>query len=168
MKAWFFLLTGFLLYGCSAVQEPATTRLLYNGHLFVLPDNIFVIASTSSPDNMLILKYGPDKGKKYLAFSRFSHSDEGDFGCSHADFFATLFTHQDEADCGEEQLDVFRKTFVDERDTGVWRGKKLTVYFSVDAKKSFLFAFDKTGQPIMIDTDFLSKTALQRMIDSAL
>lgn len=168
MKPWLFLLAGFLLYGCSTVQEPVRTQLLYNGHLFVLPDNIFIIAPTASPDNRLILKYGPDQGKKYLAFSRLNHNGEIDLGCSQADFFAALFTRQNETGCGQEQLDVFRKAFVDARDSGVWHGSQLTVYFSVGAKKSFLFAFDKTGLPIMIDTDFLSKTALQRMIDSAL
>ena len=68
----------------------------------------------------------------------------------------------------QEPLDIFRKAWVDGRDTGVWRGKQLTAYFSVHAQQSFLFVFDKTGQSIMVDTDFLPKAALKRMVDNAL
>lgn len=168
MRACFFLLVGLVLYGCSTVKERATTQLIYSGHLFTLPNNIFVIVPTTSPDHMLILKYGPEKGKKYLAFSEFIHNDEMDFGCSQADFFAALFTSPVEVNCGQEPLDIFREAFIDDRDAGVWRGNNLTVYFSVHAQQSFLFIFDKTGQSIMVDTDFLPKAALKRMVDSAL
>lgn len=168
MKTWLFLLAGLVLHGCSAVQGQATTQLLYHGHRFILPDPIFVIAPTASPDNMLILKYGPEPGKKYLAFSRSIPHHAMTADCSQLDFFAALFTNQTGVNCGQEPLDLFRKAWVDDRDAGVWRGNQLTVYFSVHAQQSFLFIFDKTGQSIMVDTDFLPKAALKRMVDSAL
>lgn len=83
-------------------------------------------------------------------------------------FFAALFTSPVEVNCGQEPLDIFREAFIDDRDAGVWRGNNLTVYFSVHAQQSFLFIFDKTGQSIMVDTGFLPKAALKRMVDSAL
>lgn len=168
MKAWLLLLAGLALGGCSTTGKPATTQLLYGSHMFTLPDNIFVIAPAARSADMLIFKYGPEQGKKYLAFSRAAANDELDFGCPRADFFAAVFTRQADSGCAREALDEFRKAFVDGRETGVWRGNNLTIYFSVDSRKSFLFTFDQAGRSILIDTDFLSRAALRRLVDSAL
>lgn len=168
MKKWFVLLVGLVSIGCTASEPPAKTDLFYSGHFFTVPQNAFVIASTGGDDNMLILRYGPDKGKKYLAFSDIRGDKSVDFGCDPSKFFGALFSNMSGIDCNQDQLSAFKKVFVNGHDVGSWSGDKLTVYFSVSNDQSFLFAFDSSGKSIKIDSDFLSKSELRNIVSSAL
>ncbi len=117
---------------------------------------------------MLILRYGSEKGKRYLAFSDMKGDKTVDFGCDPAKFFGAIFTNASGTDCNQDELGAFKKVFVNGHDVGSWSGDKLTVYFSVSNDKSFLFAFDSSGKSIKIDSDFLSKSELKNVVSGAL
>lgn len=156
------------MFGCQAIANPTKTDLLYNGHLFSVPQETFVIASLGGNDNTLVLRYGPGKGKKYLVFAEMKNDENADYGCDQSVFFGTLFKASPGDGCNVEQLTAFKSVFVDGHDVGEWAGDKLTVYFSIGSEQSFLFAFDSAGKVIKIDTDFMDKAELKAVVSSAL
>jgi len=91
-----------------------------------------------------------------------------DLGCRPSAFFAAVFTDGVDTGCNKEGIDAFQKVFVEAKDTGVWRGEKLTVYYSISDDRSFLFAMDESGGAFKIDTDFLTKKELQDLVSGAL
>ncbi|WP_157611015.1 hypothetical protein [Arsukibacterium perlucidum] len=167
-KICFSLLLLLPMLGCQATANPTKTDLLYNGHLFSVPQKTFVIASLGGNDNTLVLRYGPEKGKKYLAFAEMKDDENADYGCDQSVFFGTLFTASPSDGCNVEQLTAFKSVFVDGHDVGEWAGDKLTVYFSIGSEQSFLFAFDTAGKAIKIDTDFMTKAELEEVVNRAL
>lgn len=158
----------FAVLGCDASVDPVKTDLLYNGHAFSVPQNPFVIASIGGDDNILILRYGPERSVKYLAFSDIKGDKSVDFRCEPSVFFEVLFTASSREDCNQDELNAFKNVFIKNHDVGQWGGSKLTVYFSIGKEQSFLFAFDDAGKSIKIDTDFLSKAELKEVVDGAL
>lgn len=167
-KKYFSLLLMLTIFGCHATGNPLKTELLYSGHVFSVPQQSLVIASLGGNDNILVLRYGPEKGKKYLAFSNMNDDKSTDYGCKQTDFFKALFTTSPDNGCNLEQLTAFKSVFVQDHEVGKWAGDKLTVYFSIGGKQSFLFVFDTAGKAIKIDTDFMSKAALEEVVSSAL
>lgn len=167
-KLCFSLLLLLPMFGCQATANPTKTDLLYDGHLFSVPQEAFVIASLGGNDNTLVLRYGPEKGKRYLAFAGMKDDENAEYGCDQSAFFGALFTDSPGDGCNVEQISAFKSVFVDGHDVGEWAGDKLTVYFSIGSEQSFLFAFDSAGKAIKIDTDFMNKAQLKAVVSSAL
>lgn len=90
------------------------------------------------------------------------------FGCKPALFFKAVFADDVDADCSQDEVAAFKKVFILGQDAGKWLGDRLTIYHSVGASQSFLFAFDGSGRTIKIDTDFLSKDELKAVVNGAL
>ncbi|SDU15977.1 hypothetical protein [Halopseudomonas salegens] len=168
-KVFFVLFLSFAVISCKALATPAKTDLHYSGHVFSVPVNAHVIAVLGDGDEtMLVLRYGPEKGERYLAFSDIEDDKDASYGCEPSVFFAALFTEAPGEGCSADMLSSFNDVFVKQHDVGKWEGDKLTVYFSIGEELSFLFAFDAAGESIKIDTDFLSKEELKALVDSAL
>jgi hypothetical protein len=164
---WVTLLS-FLSFGCSVPAPHSKAQLSYVGHLFAIPANASVILSTGGEENILILRYGAAKGERYLGFSDMAADRSLDLGCRPSAFFAAVFADGVDTGCNKEGIDAFQKVFVDAKDTGVWSGEKLTVYYSISDDHSFLFAFDKSDKAFKIDTDFLTKNDLKDLVSGAL
>lgn len=162
------LLLFLAAFGGHASVKPEKMDLLYNGHVFSVPQKASVIASIGGSDNILALRYGAEKGKRYLAFSEIKGDEAVDFGCEPAVFFGAVFAASADAGCNPDELNAFKKVFVEKQDAGKWVGDKLTVYFSIGKELSFLFVFDGAGKAIKIDTDFLSKAELKDVVSGAL
>lgn len=167
-KFCFSLLLLLPMFGCQATANPTKTDLLYSGHVFSVPREAFVIASLGGNDNTLVLRYGPEKGKKYLAFADMKDDEVTEYGCDQSAFFGALFTESPGDGCNVEQITAFKSVFVEGHDFGEWTGDKLTVYFSIGSEQSFLFVFDTAGKAIKIDTDFMTKAELEAVVSSAL
>jgi hypothetical protein len=167
-KSYLSLLLLLTIFGCHASINPVKTDLLYSGHVFSVPQNAFVIAAIGGDDNILILRYGPERGKKYLAFSDITGDNSVEFQCEPSAFFEALFTASTGEGCNQDELNAFKRVFIKNHDIGQWVGDKLTVYFSISQQQSFLFVFDDAGKAIKIDTDYLSKTDLKEVVDGAL
>jgi hypothetical protein len=165
---YFSLLLLLNVFGCQASANPAKTELLYSGHVFSVPQNPTLVASIGGDDNILVLRYGPEKSKKYIAFSDVKSDESQSFGCEASVFFAAIFTASSGDSCNSDELTAFKDVFVNGHDVGEWSGDKLKVYFSIGKDQSFLFAFDATGKMIKIDTDYLSKTELKDVVSNAL
>ena len=164
---WVTLLS-FLSFGCSVPATQSKAQLSYGGHLFAIPANASVILNAGGDENILILRYGAAKGKRYLGFSDMAADRSLDLGCRPSTFFAAVFADGTAAGCNKEGIDAFQKVFVETKETGVWSGEKLTVYYSISDDHSFLFAFDKSGKAFKIDTDFLTKNELKDLVSGAL
>jgi len=155
-----FFLGVFFVTACGATDD---IQLHYNGHSFSVPASPLVIASPGVKENMLILRYGSERGKRYIGFSDINSDQSLRLGCASSDFFAAVFAGGDGSGCDAEQVAAFKKTFVNDRETGSFQTKKMTVYYSIGNDLSFLFAFDKENTAIKIDSDFLSKEQLKRV-----
>lgn len=156
------------VFGCHASTDLAKTELLYSNHTFSVPKNTTLVALLGGDDNILVLRYGSEKSKKYIAFSDVKSDESQSFGCEPSVFFAALFTASSGDTCNSDELTAFKDVFVNDHDVGEWAGDKLKVYFSIGNNQSFLFAFDGSGKMIKIDTDFLSKTELKNVVSHAL
>lgn len=156
------------MFGCNASANPVKTELLYSGHVFSVPQKPTLVASIGGDDNILVLRYGAKKGKKYIAFSDVKNDESQSFGCEASVFFAAIFTASSGDSCNSDELTAFKDVFVNGHDVGEWAGYKLKVYFSIGSDQSFLFAFDANGKMIKIDTDFLAKTELKDVVSNAL
>lgn len=154
----------FLTTACGATDD---IHLHYNGHNFSVPASPSVIASPGVKENMLILRYGSERGKRYIGFSDINADQSLRLGCASSDFFAAVFAGGDGSGCDVEQVTAFKKTFVKDRETGSWLTEEMTVYYSIGNDLSFLFVFDKENTAIKIDSDFLSKEKLKRVAVSA-
>ena len=162
------LLLLLTVFGCHASVNPGKIEVSYSGYVFLVPQKASVIASIGGSDNILALRYGAEKGKRYLAFSEIKGDGAVDFGCAPSVFFGAVFAASADAGCNPDELSAFKKVFVEKQDAGKWAGDKLTVYFSIGKEQSFLFVFDGAGKAIKIDTDFLSKAELKDVVSRAL
>jgi hypothetical protein len=161
-------LLSLLSLGCCGPATQSKAQLSYGGHLFAIPANASAILSTGDEENILIFRYGADKGKRYLGFSDMAADRSLDWGCPLPVFWAAVFEDGADAGCNKEQIDAFHKVFVETQETGVWSGENMTVYYSIGAEHSFLFVSDKAGKALKIDTDFLTKKELQDLVGGAL
>lgn len=161
-----FLFT--LAFCCHASNQLDNITFVYGGHTFFTPASPNLIASTGGSENIIILRYGEEKGEKYLSFSNIKEDKSLNIDCDIKVFFAQVFSVSTSKNCNTDQINSFRKIFVDQHDSGTWNGEKMTVYYSIGSDQSLLFAFDDDGQAIKIDTDFLNKETLKNMIKEAL
>jgi hypothetical protein len=154
--------------GCNAENAPGRIDLAYGGYVFSIPKNIVVVADAGGDDNILIFRYGQEKGKRYLAFTEMGKDKNLKFGCKPVEFFDSAFSKKEGTECDNAQVLAFKKMFVQGRDVGEWAGNKTTVYYSIGKKQSFLFLFDKSDNAIKIDTDFLNKSEFKNIVSNAL
>jgi len=169
MNVYIAAIFSFLLsLSCTASDQPQRTALIYDGYTFSIPDNPLLIASNAGDENLLILKYSAEKGKQYLSFSNINEDKSLNINCDAKIFFDYVFSEHAGNECNKDEIDSFKKIFITQQDTGTWRGKKMTIHYSISSEQSFMFAFGVDGKAIKIDTDFLSKSDLKNIIKDAL
>lgn len=154
--------------GCFSSGGFDTVDFHYSGLTLRIPANACVIASNGGDDNVLIFRYGPEKGKKFLAFSDLTHDSSLSYGCEPAVFFDDVFNENGQSNCNREQLNVFSEVFLTDVEKGSWVGSEMTVYFTIGKEHSFLFACDANKKVIKIDTDFLNKSELKGIVEKYL
>ncbi|WP_198263144.1 hypothetical protein [sulfur-oxidizing endosymbiont of Gigantopelta aegis] len=108
-------------------------------------------------DNILIFRYGNEKGKKYIAFTDMTNDITIEYGCAVNVFYNDLFSENKNTSCNLENLDIMRKTFIENKDVVVWKINNYILNYSSGKDKSFLFLSGRSGKLIKVDSDFIDK-----------
>lgn len=156
----------FVLFNAAAwaSSENISVDLRYSGFQFNVPSGAEAIGSTGGNDNFLVIRYGPDKGKKYLAFTNMTHDESLEYGCAPAKFYAVVFSADEEAGCNEEQVSYFRRIFLSDDESSVWNGLDAVVYYTGASGIKYLFLVKGGSRLIKIDSDFLSEKELKKVV----
>ena len=122
-----------------------------------------MIGDVGGEDNILIIRYGSDKGKNYIAFTDMTNDKSLDYGCPIKVFFDDLFSG-DDSTCNAENLSIMRETFIDNKDVELWQVGGYTVRYSGGKNKSFAFVSAEDGKLVKVDSDFLKKERYKALL----
>jgi len=139
-------------------------KLIYSGLHFKIPKDNIAIGSNGGKDNFLVFKYSDQPQKKYIAFSKMLREPGVKYNCELSIFIKDAFLKKNDSVCNHNELDSFNKVFLANTDNGVWEGKGTTLYYTISSKDIFLFIVDPHGTVIKIDTDFVDKNGLKRIV----
>jgi len=162
MRKYMFVLIIQFLFSAVALSGENEVRFVYSGFNFYIPKGATVVGAEGGQDNFTFFRFGDDKGKEYLAFTDITN-ESVDYGCSAQKFYAHLAGVSGPSTCSNQEIDSFKKILVGDSEVGEWIGKHLTSYYFYNDSKSFLYVFGK-DKAIKIDSDFLSKSVLKRII----
>lgn len=162
-----FLFSIFSAMACAS-SDNDRVDLRYSGFQFDVPRGAEAIGSTGGKDNFLVLRYGQDKGKKYLAFTDMTNDESVEYGCAPAKFYVAVFSADADAGCNGEQISAFRKVFLTDGESAVWKGDNAVVYYAVSSGMKYLFLVKDGSRVIKIDSDFLSETDLKKVVSGYL
>ncbi len=165
--ACILFLLAFANSSFSQVLE-SNIELIYSGIKLKIPNNHLTIGSMGGEDNFLVFKYSNEAGKKYLAFTNMTKSNFIDHKCEINVFFHDAFNNSKKSKCNQEELKLFKEIFLNDNDFGVWSGQEYFTYYTISNNESFLFIVHKSGKTIKVDTDFLDKKELKKIIDQYL
>ena len=154
--------TLFLMLTMSVHAEPEV-ELLYSDLKVKLPGQFTLIGDVGGEDNILIIRYGSDKGKNYIAFTDMTNDKSLDYGCPIKVFFDDLFSG-DDSTCNAENLSIMRETFIDNKDVELWQVGGYTVRYSGGKDKSFAFISAEDGKLVKVDSDFLKKERYKTLL----
>lgn len=162
-----FLFSIFSAVACAS-SDNDRVDLRYSGFQFDVPRGAEAIGSTGGKDNFLVLRYGQEKGKKYLAFTDMTNDDSVEYGCAPSKFYVAVFSADADADCNGEQVSAFRKVFMNDGEGSVWKGGDTAVYYTVASGMKYLFLVNEGGRVIKIDSDFLTERDLKKVVSGYL
>lgn len=152
-----------LIFAMSAYSQP-DVELRYSDLKISLPSKFTLIGDAGGSDNILIIRYGKEKGKKFIAFTDMANDKSIEFGCPVNVFFQDLFSGSDATSCNEKNLDIFRETFITNKDVEMWSVGNYVVNYSGGKDKSFAFISGKDGKLVKVDSDFLSKDDYKKLL----
>lgn len=152
-----------LIFAMSAYSQP-DVELRYSDLKISLPSKFTLIGDAGGSDNILIIRYGKEKGRKFIAFTDMTNDESIEFGCPVNVFFQDLFSGSGATNCNEKNLGIFRETFITNKDVEVWAIGSYVVNYSGGKDKSFAFISDKNGKLVKIDSDFLSKDDYKKLL----
>ncbi len=162
-----FLFSIFSAVACAS-SDNDRVDLRYSGFQFDVPSGAEAIGSTGGKDNFLVLRYGQDKGKKYLAFTDMTNDDSVEYGCAPVKFYVAVFSADVDADCNGEQISAFKQVFLSDDESSVWKGSDANVFYTLSSGVGYLFLVKDSGRVIKIDSDFLSKAELKKVVEGYL
>lgn len=147
----------------SACAQPRI-KLVYSDLTFSLPGSISAMGDAGGGQNILIVRYGDVKGQNFIAFSDMTNDSSLDYGCPAAVFFRGVFSDSVDKACNKESLDIMRQVFVEGKDVASWSTKDYEIKYSKDHNKIFAFIIGGNGKLVKIDSDFISKDSLKRIL----
>lgn len=164
------LFSAFFLVALSwpVFASDSTMRVVYQDFDFYVPDNPETVGYLDSETHLMVLKYDSQPGKKYIGFSFEQDMDTG--GCEAAKFFTAVLTGM-EPGCNRASVEAFRHVFLDNRESGVWKGEKYGFYYFFGEKLSTVFVIPRLGEAnevLKMDTDFLSLPDMRRLVKAYL
>jgi len=152
----FMIALAALLISQIAISKSGT-ELVYSMVKFTIPSDYTLIADVGGSDNILIFRYGDEKGKRYIAFTDMTNDVSVDYGCKVDVFFNVLFSKDKNNSCNIDNLNVLDDVFIKNKKVQTWSTGKYQINYSSDGGSSFVFLGNRNGKLIKIDTDFLSE-----------
>lgn len=160
-------LLSLALLSFAACANPDTVDLKYRGFSFSVPAGAEAIGSNGGIDNFLVLRYGKENGKKYLAFTDMTDDKLIEYGCAPAEFLRAAFDDIKASPCNEAELKSFKKVFLEGSEATTWKGEKMVAYYVNQPKGQFIFLVSSENKAIKIDSDFLSKSKFKAVVQSS-
>jgi len=157
------IVVSFLMLTLNACSQ-SDIELLYSDLKINLPGEFTLIGNVGGNDNILIIRYGDEKGKKYVAFTDMTNDKSLDYGCPVKVFFEELFSGSNDSGCNAKNLSIFRETFVDNKEVEVWKAGSYIVNYSGGKGKSFVFVSGDDGKLVKVDSDFLKKEHYKKLL----
>ncbi|MCE8025237.1 hypothetical protein [Billgrantia aerodenitrificans] len=139
-------------------------ELVYSGLRFKIPGNFSVIGDTGGSQNILIFRYGDELGKRFLAFSDMTDDETLDYGCPASSFFMNVFFGTDDSGCDQDSINIMQEYFVEGREVEKWSENELSVVYSGNREKSYVFIIGDNGKLVKLDSDFLEKESLKKIV----
>ncbi|WP_036191310.1 hypothetical protein [Marinobacterium lacunae] len=162
--ARYILCLLFTLMSAQAYSD-SDVEVVYAGNRFDIPPGFEVVGDLGGTNNILVFRYGREKGKNYIAFTDMTGDKSIEYGCSVDRFFLDLFSLATNTECNRNTMETMANTFVNDSMVDVWRSNHYVVNFSGDGKKTFLFLVSDDGKVIKIDSDFLDKDAYKKILN---
>ena len=159
-----FTLLCFVMLGMAPVSNAATggVELSYSGFDFHVPSGSLAVASSGGQNNFLVLRYGPAKGKQYLAFTDMTHENAMLYGCKPVAYYPAVLGFTEPGGCNRVQIESFRQVFLQSDDKAVWQNNdEVRIFYTESSGMSYVFLLTDR-KVIKIDTDFMSVGELQR------
>jgi len=160
-KAIVFLINAIFSAIAQAETSVDTTTVAFSGFRFEVPSGVQVIASASrEAEEMLILKYSKEKGKRYIGFWNETNAPElKHIKCDISDFYDQVFSDE-KSDCDVEFVDQFKREFVCGYESGILNKGDVKYYYSVGKEIVNVFFVSEGKKVIHIDSDFMKKETL--------
>ncbi len=152
----FLLVWSFLASACYAEER---VSLSYLGLKFSVPAGVTAMGVN---DDIFILRYGAEQGKRYLGFTQVEASPE--YQCSVAELMRTVFGDLKNSSCDEQQRDAFVKVFASEGSHGKWERVAGDVFYSQLKGALYLFVLASDKKVIQIESDYLTKAQIKKVI----
>lgn len=149
-----------LLALSSNTFSQANIELIYSDLKLSLPNNFMLIGALGDmggQENILIFRYGNEKGKRYIALSDMTNDTSVEYGCSIGLFYNELFSDNKNTDCNNENLNIMRKVFIENKEIAVWAVNGYVLNYSAGKGKSFVFISGENGKLIGVESDFIDK-----------
>ena len=144
---------------CSQHHNLGTFKFMYGGLNFQLPSEQTAIGFLGSNDNFLLFKYGTQKGKRYLAFSKVLTDDPIQYNCPAPTLLNNAFSQQQETFCNKDELRLFRDMFIDSSISIIQEKDGLIIYSAATNESYFLFIV-KGESAIKVDSDMYNSDEL--------
>lgn len=162
MRKYFLFLLISLLPSL-AIGGEREVRFIYSGLEFLVPSGAVVFGAEGGGDNFTFFRFSDQKGKNYLTFTDITY-ESIDYGCGAKEFFAHLAGVSGPSTCSKSEIESFKKLFVGNSEVGEWSGKELIAYYFYGSDKSHMLVFSN-DKIIKIDTDYLAKPDLRKIVD---
>ncbi|WP_043518410.1 hypothetical protein [Halomonas sp. BC04] len=139
-------------------------ELTYSGLSFEIPGNFSMIGDAGGSQNILIFRYGDELGKRFLAFSDMTNDQTLSYGCPASVFFKNVFFDGDDSGCDQDNIEIMQESFVEGRKVERWSENDYSVVYSGDREKSYIFIIGDNGKLVKVDSDFLEKESLKKIV----
>ena len=141
----------------------------YMGYVFKIPDKPAIIASEGRKDNFVNFQYGKAGSNKFLSFINVDSEPliqelDKRTDCDYQVFLNDVFNQNKNSSCDEKELSTFYNVMLHDTDYGEWSASGIDVYYIIGEKKSFLILTGEDKRNINIDTGFLSKKQLKKVV----
>lgn len=162
---YFFAFLILALLGCNSAKPPIKTNVVYLNNHFYIPPQPTLAGTLGNNADLLIFRYSNEKGKKYVAFSNLKNDITIDLGCPLETFFEDLFEGETSNSCDNNQLSAFKKSFIEGHKIKTYTLGNRNAFYSAGESINFIFVFDKNGNAIKIESDFLVEADLPSLFE---
>lgn len=166
MKKFALLLTLAITSVTACAQSDQTITAVFSGMKFQVPSAPVIIGALGQSNDILLIKYSNDPGKRYISFSAEDSLDTG--GCEVGAFFEAVLEKSSEGECEKSAVESFQSVFVEGTGLGVWEGEDRNYYYFLsDSERSFVFFSSQAGHLVKLESDFLEARDFRALLGDA-
>jgi len=142
--------------------------LVFADFRFQVPSQLAAIGVQDN-ETFLAIRYGNEPGRNYLTFT--NQPTVPTNGCPPEEFFSKAMELERNAatsdSCDASDIQDFRTFFLEQSESGVWKGQDFRAYYLLQDEKSMVYLNGPDRSFIKVDTDFLNTDELKSLIENA-